>query len=64
MSHDDRRNQWSDFADGFTEEQRQVVVPPASPLGQAMADYRERLARGEVEPLDPDFKIVPVPVED
>ena len=52
------------FLDGFTVEERQVPVPPESPLGRAMAEYRERLARGEVEPIDPDtWTVTPIPVE-
>jgi hypothetical protein len=47
---------------GFTEERRQVPVDPDSPLGRAMAEYRERLARGEIEPFD-ESMIVPIPVE-
>ena len=54
---------WQDFADTFEETERQVPVPADSLLGEAMAEYRERLARGEVEPLDPDFKVTPVPVD-
>ena len=44
--------------DGFAVEERQVPVDPDSPLGRAMAE-----ARG-AEPLDPDFKIVLIPVDD
>lgn len=54
---------WSDFIDSFTEEERQVPVPADSPLGRAMADYRERAARGEVEQIDGDtFRVTPRPV--
>jgi hypothetical protein len=48
-----------EFADGFTEEdERQVVVPPDSALGKAMAEARD------AEPLDPDFRFEPIPVDD
>jgi hypothetical protein len=51
--------------DGFTVEERQVPVDPDSPLGRAMAEYRERLAAGDVEPLDPEtFTVEPIPVTD
>lgn len=51
------------FLAGFTEEERQVPVPADSPLGRAMAAYRERAARGEVEQIDPDtFTVEPRPV--
>ena len=51
------------FADSFTEEERQVPVPADSPLGKAMAEYRERAARGEVEEIDGDtFTVEPTPV--
>lgn len=50
--------------DGFTEEVQEHQVDPDSPLGRAMAQYRERLARGEVESIDPDtFAVEPIPVE-
>lgn len=53
-----------ELMDGFTVEERQVPVPPDSPLGRAMAAYRERLASGDVEPLDPEaFAVEPIPVE-
>ena len=64
---DESRHPWDaqTFADSFEEDEHQVPVPPDSPLGRAMADYRERVARGDVKPVDPDtFKVVPVPVED
>jgi hypothetical protein len=46
------------FVDGFEEDERQVPVPPDSPLGKAMAEARDG------EPLDPDFRFEPIPVED
>lgn len=50
--------------DGFAVEEIQVPVDPDSPLGRAMAEYRERLARGEIEPIDPEtFAVAPTPVE-
>jgi hypothetical protein len=49
---------------GFTVEERQVPVDPDSPLGWAMAEYRERLARDDVEPIDPEtFTVTPIAVE-
>lgn len=56
---------WQTFADSFEEVERQVPVPADSPLGMAMADYRERVERGEVEPVDTDtFKVTPFPVKE
>lgn len=53
------------FLDGFTEDERQVPVPDDSALGRAMARYRERVASGEAEQLDPDtWTVEPAPVED
>jgi hypothetical protein len=46
------------FADGFTEEEVSHEVDPASPLGKEMAEARD------AEPLDPDFRFEPIPVED
>jgi hypothetical protein len=53
-----------ELMDGFTEEVREHRVDPDSPLGRAMAAYRERLARDEVEQIDPEtFTVTPIPVE-
>jgi hypothetical protein len=46
------------FVDGFEEVEQQVPVLPDSPLGKAMSEARDG------EPLDPDFRIVPIPVDD
>lgn len=47
--------------DGFTMEQCQVPVDPDSPLDRTMAEYREHLARGEVQPIDSEtFMVTPV----
>ena len=67
MSQDDQRHPFDAdrFLDGFEEVERGVhVVDPESALGKAMATYRERLARGDVEPIDPEtFTVEPIPVE-
>lgn len=44
MSQDDPRHPFDAdrFLEGFTVEERQVPVDPASPLGKAMAEARER----------------------
>jgi hypothetical protein len=57
---DDQRHPFDadSFVDGFEEDDRQVPVDPDSRLGEAMAE-----AHG-AEPLDPDFKFEPIPVDD
>jgi hypothetical protein len=66
MPHDDQRHPFdpNQFLDGFTEEVHEHQVDPASTLGRAMAEYRERLARGEVGPIAPEtFTVTPIAVE-
>lgn len=54
-----------EFVAGFVEESRQAPVPPDSTLGQAMAEYRARVASGEAETVDPaTWRVDPAPVED
>lgn len=59
----DQRTHAERFADSFNEHEHQAPVPADSPLGRAMAEYRERVARGDVEAVDPDtFTVEPRPV--